>query len=97
MLSAVGSWMTRTAVACSDRVLVPCHLLCRYETLYKKNKAKADEENELQVTSLERLLPHEIRRLLLTVVLTILLAGASRCEEDVHEEGGAGQASRQAL
>ena len=46
-----------------------------------------------QVTCLECLLSHEIRMLRLTVVLTILTAGASRSEE----EDGACQASRQAL
>jgi len=46
-----------------------------------------------QVTCLECLLLHEIRMLRLTVVLTILIAGASRSEE----EDGACQASRQAL
>jgi hypothetical protein len=46
-----------------------------------------------QVTCLECLLLHEIRMLRLTVVLTILIAGASRSEE----EDGARQASREAL
>ena len=46
-----------------------------------------------QVTCLECLLLHEIRMLRLTVVLTILIAGASRSEE----EDGACQASREAL
>ena len=46
-----------------------------------------------QVTCLECLLLHEIRMLRLTVVLTILIAGASRNEE----EDGACQASREAL
>ena len=46
-----------------------------------------------QVTCLECLLLHEIRMLRLTVVLTILTAGASRSEE----EDGACQASREAL
>ncbi len=46
-----------------------------------------------QVTCLDSLLLHEIRMLRLTVVLTILIAGASRSEE----EDGAGQASREAL
>ena len=46
-----------------------------------------------QVTCLECLLSHEVCRLRLTVVLTILTAGASRSED----EDGACQASRQAL
>ena len=76
-------------------------LLGRYETSYKKNKAKDDEEKDLQVTCLECLFLHEIRRLRLIVVSTILIAGTSRCEEEggavQASQGGAGQASRQAL